>query len=220
VWDLNPWERAYQDAGVLRGDTTALMLTEIRLQCGFINIAVPSLLARSLQQIAAMAASPEMAPWRLGNGYDRPIPRRILETAGVPRALFGARKKAVVERRIYPVNPALRRQFFAYLRAHYGCSAGFVYLHGVVNQLVYPFVRAWHLMRKVLFGIVPPPTPRAYVWKRYDFASVMFVWAAGTLSGRLAAVLRASGVTRHPPRARRRSDPKTAQETPWESASP
>ncbi len=220
VWDLNPWERAYQDAGVLRGDTTALMLTEIRLQCGFINIAVPSLLARSVQQIAAMAAAPDMAPWRLGNGYDRPIPRRILETAGVPRALFGARKKAVVERRIYPINPALRRQFFAYLRAHYGCSAGFVYLHGVVNQLVYPFVRAWHLMRKVFFGIEPPPTPRAYVWKRYDFASVMFVWAAGTLSARLAAVLRASGVTQHPPRARRRSDPKTAQATPWSSASP
>jgi len=197
-----------------------LMLTEIRLQCGFINIAVPSLLARSVQQIGALAASPEMAPWRLGNGYDRPIPRRILETAGVPRALFGARKKAVVERRIYPINPTLRREFFAYLRTHYGCSAGFVYLHGAVNQFVYPFVRVWHLLRKTLFGIEPPPTPRAYVWQRYDFGSVMFVWAAGTLSGRLAAVLRASGVSRHPARARRRSDPRAAQEAPSGGASP
>jgi len=220
VWDVNPWERAYQDAGVLRGDTTALMLTEIRLQCGIVNVAVPSLLARSVQDIAAIAASPEMTPWRLGNGYDRPIARRILESAGVPRALFGSRKKAVVERRSYPVNPALRAGFFAYLGTHYGCSAGFVYLHDAVNQFVYPFVRVWHLMRKALFGIEPPPTPRAYVWKRFDFASVMFVWAAGTLSARLAVVLRESGATRHASRARRRSDPQAAQETPWSGASP
>ena len=167
-----------------------------------------------------MAASPEMAPWRLGNGYDRPIPRRILESAGVPRALFGARKKAVVERRSYPTNPALRRSFFAYLRTLYGCSAGFVYLHGAVNQFVYPFVRAWHLVRKTFFGIEPPPTPQAYLWKRYDFASVMFVWAAGTLSERLAGVLRASGVTRQLPRARRRSDPPALREAPRSNASP
>src|SRR2546427_8786426 len=36
------------------------------------------------------------APWRLGSDYDRPIPRRILEEAGIPRRLFGNRKKAVV----------------------------------------------------------------------------------------------------------------------------
>jgi hypothetical protein len=30
-----------------------------------------------------------MRPWRLENSYDRPIPRRIAEEAGVPRDLFG-----------------------------------------------------------------------------------------------------------------------------------
>jgi len=48
----------------------------------------------------------------------------------------------------------------------------------------------------------------------------MFVWAAETLKGRLAAVLRESGVTRQHSRGRRRSDPRAAQETPWGSASP
>jgi hypothetical protein len=58
------------------------------------------------------------------------------------------------------------------------------------------------------------------VWKRFDFASVMFVWAAGALSARLVAVLRESGVTRHQSRARRRSDPRALQDAPWGSAAP
>ena len=36
-------------------------------------------------------------PWRLGTAYDRPIPRRIAEEAGVPRSVFGVRKKAVIQ---------------------------------------------------------------------------------------------------------------------------
>src|SRR3989442_6631885 len=79
VWEINRWERVYQDADILRGDTTALMLSEIRLKSGFINVPVPSLFARSLRDLVAIALSVEMAPWRLGSDYDRPIPRRSLE---------------------------------------------------------------------------------------------------------------------------------------------
>lgn len=38
--------------------------------------------------------SPEMRPWVLGRRYDKPIPRRILEEAGVPRGTFGEVKRA------------------------------------------------------------------------------------------------------------------------------
>src|SRR5438034_6886488 len=76
VWALDPWELAYQTAGVVRGDTTALMLSEIRLKSGFVNVAVPALLARGIRDLAALSAAPEMAPWRRGGTYDRPIPRR------------------------------------------------------------------------------------------------------------------------------------------------
>jgi hypothetical protein len=37
----------------------------------------------------------EMAPWSIGGEYDRPIPRRIVEEAGVERDSFGQSKKAV-----------------------------------------------------------------------------------------------------------------------------
>ena len=217
MWDVNRWERAYQDAGLVRGDTTALMLSEIRLKAGFVNVAVPSLFARAVRDISAISVSDEMAPWRLDSGYERPIPRRILETAGVPRALFGGRKKAIVERRTYPANRALRRDFFAYLRAQGRCSGGFVYLHGAVNRCVFPFVRMWDLVRKRLFGIEPPTIPAAYVWKRYDFASMMFAWAAGALSARFAAVLREGGAMRPsaPAPARPHADTGPGLVVPW-----
>ena len=217
MWDVNRWERAYQDAGLVRGDTTALMLSEIRLKAGFVNVAVPSLFARAVRDISAISMSDDMAPWRGDSAYERPIPRRILESAGVPRALFGGRKKAIVERRTYPANRALRREFFVYLRAQGRCSGGFVYLHGAVNRCVFPFVRAWDLLRKRLFGIEPPTIPAAYVWKRFDFASMMFAWAAGALSARFTAVLQAGGALRQPPPARRQPDTGRSADraVPW-----
>jgi hypothetical protein len=210
VWDVNPGERAYQKAGIVRGDVTALMLSEIRLKCGFINVAVPSLYARAVRDLALIAASPEMAPWRLHTTYDRPIPRRILETAGVPRALFGARKKAVVERRSYPSNRALRRQFLAHIRAQYGCPAAVVYLHDVLNKLAFPFVRGWHLLRRALLLVEPRTLPAVLVWKRFDFMYLMFGWAAGALSEHYKRVLQKGRVTPETARPRRRAAPSPA----------
>ena len=194
VWDRNPWEKAYQRAGILRGDTTALMLSEIRLKSGFINVAVPSLGARNLRDLEALADAPEMAPWRLGTSYDRPVARRILDDAGIPSRLFGQRKKAVVDTNAYPVNRALRAEFFRYVRTRCGCSGAFVYLHDRVNRLAFPFYRGYHLLRRRLWGTEPPDTPRAFFWKRFDFGYLTFTWAAHTLSARLRAALREAKV--------------------------
>ena len=203
VWDINRWEREYQDAGVLRGDTTAIMLSEIRLKSGFINVPVPSLFARSLRYLVAIALSVEMAPWRLGSDYDRPIPRRILEEAGIPRQLFGTRKKAVVETYNFPKNRALRRQFFAYARRQLGVfgGGGFIRLYQAVNGLVFPSFRAYHLVRQRLTGVEPPDTPAALIWTRFNFPHLLFTWAAGALSERLASVLRDSGALEQQPLA-------------------
>src|SRR5256884_9497413 len=133
VWALDPWELAYQTAGVVRGDTTALMLSEIRLKSGFVNVAVPALLARGIRDLAALSAAPEMAPWRRGGTYDRPIPRRILEEAGLPPRLFGGRKKPIVRTYSYPMNPALRHAVVADLRARLGRGGGWVRLHAAAN---------------------------------------------------------------------------------------
>src|SRR3989454_8202569 len=68
---------------------------------------------------------------------------RSLEEAGIPRRLFGNRKKAVVDTYNFPKNRALRRQFFAFARRQLGVFGwgGFVRLHQAVNGLAFPAFR-------------------------------------------------------------------------------
>jgi len=68
-------------------------LGEFRLRTGFVHYPLPYVGARHGPAIFRITHSAEMRPWKLGTGYyDRPIPRRIAEEAGVPRAWFGQRK--------------------------------------------------------------------------------------------------------------------------------
>jgi len=203
VWDRNPWERRYQDEGIVRGDTAALMLSEIRLKSGFVNVAVPSLYARRVQDLAALSDSVEMAPWRLdARDYDRPIPRRILEEAGIPRGLFAGRKKAVVRTYTWPRNRTLRRSFFADVWARYHRGGGFVYLHALANRIAFWWYRGYHLTRRQWLKVEPPDTPAVLVGRRFDFAYLLFFWAARSLSERFGVVLPSrdagpTGVSRH-----------------------
>jgi hypothetical protein len=62
-----------------------------------------------------------MAPWRLGVLYDRPIPRRIAEEAGVPREYFGQKKMAsVVELPTpnVPFDKDLNREYLEFLESN------------------------------------------------------------------------------------------------------
>jgi hypothetical protein len=71
-----------------------MSLQEFRLSHDFIHIPVPVIGARRHTDVWRISNAPEMEPYRLHNDYDRPIPRRILEESGIPRAMFGQRKKA------------------------------------------------------------------------------------------------------------------------------
>jgi hypothetical protein len=90
IWDRS----AKATADLERGDSTGASLGEFRLRVGFLHIPVPMLAFRAHAKIRAINRSPEMEPWRLHTNYDRPIPRRIAEEAGVPRDLFGNKKRA------------------------------------------------------------------------------------------------------------------------------
>ncbi|WP_342116000.1 hypothetical protein [Pseudoduganella sp. OTU4001] len=93
-------------------------LTEVRLQRGFILLPLIYCGARERPSIVDVTESAAMDPWRLGGDYDRPIARRLAESAGVPRALFGQKKlatAAVLARPAVPRNAGLRREFFDFL---------------------------------------------------------------------------------------------------------
>jgi hypothetical protein len=88
------WQRNYAD------DLPALMSPDVHLQTrtsydeigfrtGCLFFDVPY--AGAIHNIAlrSISRSKEMEKWRVGGNYDRPIPRRIAEEAGVPRGIFG-----------------------------------------------------------------------------------------------------------------------------------
>ena len=191
AWDVNV-ERKYLNEDLLGNDTSGLAFSEIRLKSGFINVAVPYMFAERVADLVAIGESPDMRAYRLHTGYDRPIPRRLAEEAGVPRGAFGARKKAVVQAYDYPVNRRLRTAFFRFVRTETGHAPWFIYLHSAVNRTAFLAVRA---ARKLQLTRTPvsDPTPRVLLGKRFDFPQLMFRWAAQVLSDRAAGLLAKQG---------------------------
>jgi hypothetical protein len=89
------WDKHIPPNSVLkRGDLSGASLSEFRLRVNFIHLPVPFIGGLHHPQLRALSNSSEMQPWSIGGEYDRPIPRRIAEEAGVPRHLFGQTKKA------------------------------------------------------------------------------------------------------------------------------
>ena len=69
-------------------------LGEWRLRTGFIHVPLPCVGAEHYPDTQRISRSLEIRPWVLRRRYDKPIPRRILEAAGVPRRTFGEVKRA------------------------------------------------------------------------------------------------------------------------------
>lgn len=78
--------------------TPGCALGELRLRTGFLHFAPATIALVHAPVIHAWHASRELRPWSIGGDYDKPIARRIAEEAGVPRELFGWRKKGGPER--------------------------------------------------------------------------------------------------------------------------
>jgi hypothetical protein len=94
------WSRNNRHVGsdVSRGDPSGASMEEFRLRVGFFHLPIPYLGCVRCPDIHRISSSAAMKPWsRADGGYDKPIPCRLLQEAGVPRHLFGQKKKAVVQ---------------------------------------------------------------------------------------------------------------------------
>jgi hypothetical protein len=90
------WERANNRGGtnMTSIDSAGADMLYFRARVGFLHLAVPSIGYSEYSSLQRIANSEEMRPYCLRREeYDRPIPRRIAEEAGVPRVLFGQCKK-------------------------------------------------------------------------------------------------------------------------------
>ena len=96
LWGIggqDPRESRYYRYGFPAGAS----LAEFRLRVGFIHAPIPLFTFPRHPEVDSITRSREMGPWRVGGAYDRPIPRRIVESCGVPRHMFGQEKKAITQ---------------------------------------------------------------------------------------------------------------------------
>jgi hypothetical protein len=166
-----------------RKDVSGLNLAEVRLVAGFFNVAVPFIYGRNMADITAISLSPEMQPWCVAADYDRPIPRRIVEAAGVPRQLFGQRKRAQVRFYGDPRSPVLRAQFREYLAtrvADLGWRLAAMERLRSADHAVSFLVRRMFRMRDT------PSLVRLVLPDHFDRRSLVFVWAVDGLAERFA----------------------------------
>jgi hypothetical protein len=84
-------------------------LGEFRMRMGFLHFAPATIALYHARKIHAWNASRELERWSIGGDYDKPMARRILEEAGVPRHLFGQKKMGGPEQPP-PVTSARRRR--------------------------------------------------------------------------------------------------------------
>ncbi|MEP7361403.1 MAG: hypothetical protein ABI744_07480, partial [Chloroflexota bacterium] len=77
-----------------RKDFSACSVTEFRLRLDMIDLPIPVFGMREVASVSAISRSAAMRPWSVGGYYDKPIPRRILESAGFPRGSFASSKRA------------------------------------------------------------------------------------------------------------------------------
>jgi len=97
VWAL-PWDGTLNSLQHTHSNrpigTNVMSFIEYRLAAGFQHCPVPFLGIASMEQLPALGRSDEMRPWLQDGFYDRPLPRRIIEDAGIERGSFGTRKTA------------------------------------------------------------------------------------------------------------------------------
>jgi len=106
-----------------RSDLSCHGLSEARLHLGYVHAPAPYIGARNRKSIFDLSNSESMRPWSVGGSYDRPIPRRLAEEAGIPRTLFGQVKLATVVEILPPYLPhgeRLRDEFAKYIREKRG----------------------------------------------------------------------------------------------------
>jgi len=151
VWALN---KGMVSSDLRWGGLSGASLYESRLRIGFIHAPVPYMGACSMRTINKISFSEEMRPWMLNRGYNRPIPRRVLEEAGVARDAFGQKKSAIQvvfvgskNNTLSKMTSASAQSFLQYYKKHKRCR-------NVIRQLYYDFMTCLYLT-SIMLNVIP-----------------------------------------------------------------
>jgi len=115
AWSLEAPYHKYANPGTYSG----MSMAEYRLHVGFIHMPCPFIGWNQLSDVVKLSRSNEMTAWNVGGSYNRPICRRLLEEAGVPRGSFAVSKTGASVRFVRGEDAWSkkgRRAFLAWLR--------------------------------------------------------------------------------------------------------
>lgn len=152
---------------IVRGDTSGLGFAEDRLHRGVLHCPVPYWGVRKMDEIHRISLSGEMEPWRLHSDYDRPVPRRIVEEAGVPRDAFARRKSVTTSAwRPLPHTPELRRDFAAYVAEQGGepVPGRLTSLRATLHWYLDSIETKWRGLAGRLPSVRPDVPPMGFQW--------------------------------------------------------
>jgi hypothetical protein len=171
------WDRLRR---VLDGDPVfssesywTLGVSEFRLIQGLFQCPVPFFGIRHRAEIETISFSDAMAPWTLHNDYDRPVPRRIVEDAGVPRGSFAVRKENTSHEAafLWPYSKDSQARFRRYLRSR-GLRALSPLGVGAVRFLAH-FEKLLHMNVLRPLGL----RRRFRPWQKARSQTLLFQWA-------------------------------------------
>jgi hypothetical protein len=176
VWDR---QLHHGSTSIARHDPIGTGFTELRLLRGVFHCSVPYWGIRCQADIHAISNAPEMAPWTLGTDYDRPIPRRIIETAGVKRGVFARRKSATTYRETlcWPLSPSKQQSFSQFLE-----------LRGIQSPNFWKLLllKVFHRLNVNVVSRFPgifPASFRSYVQRQPEGSVLITHWAHSVLVG-------------------------------------
>jgi hypothetical protein len=179
-----------------------------------IDFSIPMIGARNFDDIGAISRSAAMRPWSIGGDYDRPIPRRLLEEAGIARGTFAVRKRRVtpdydtLARRTVDLDryfsPASRLAFETWFAAERPIIRSQAFRHRLISDTLGRILWSRKFSRALgRHGIAWPPFPvRLLRFKvRIRKNGYVFNWAVGELIRRYRALLARNNTDREAPTA-------------------
>ena len=126
VWSRPAGFQSVNDDVHIVWKNSEVSLWESHLHQGYIPVPMTNYGIRHWTDLYRISNSEAMDPWSVGGGYDRPIPRRILEEKGLARDSFGHDKRGAGffyaydwKRRILRrMSPRSAESFSQYVAAH------------------------------------------------------------------------------------------------------
>lgn len=175
---------------------------ELYLRAPAFDLSIPLIGARSAMDIGRISRSKPMAPWSIGGTYDRPIPRRIIEDAGIPRGSFADRKRRItpdydnlsrraadLDRFLSPASRAAFDRWFDAVRPINRLSA---FRQRVLVEAVGRILWSGKLIRALRrIGVSWPPAPARLIHLKVPMRRNAFVfnWATAVQVRRYRAML-------------------------------